>query len=278
MDILHAIVLGIVQGVTEFLPVSSTGHLTIVSQLLGYPIDDAGVTAFIAVIQLGSIIAVIAYFAADIWRLATAWVAGLFHAPARTSPQWREAWIVIIGSIPVGLAGFFLRNVITGPLRSLWVVAAGLLLWSLVMWLAERLGSKARSQDDASYADALVIGTLQCFALVPGVSRSGATISAGLMRGLDRVAATRISFLLSIPALVGAGGFQAIDSAADISASVGWTATLVATVVTLLVSWLAIAWLLKFVAGHSIAVFIWYRVALALVLAALLITGVLTAV
>ena len=278
MNPLQAVVLGIVEGLTEFLPVSSTGHLTIVERLLGLRVDDAGVTAFTAIIQVGAIIAVIIYFRGDIVRLIAAWIRGLLHAEARRSQDWRTAWAVIIGTIPIGIVGLLGRHLVSGPLRSLWVVAAALIGWSIVMLVAERLGRQDRGERDLTVRDALVIGLVQCVALVPGVSRSGATISAGLLRGFDRVAATRFAFLLSIPALIAAGGFEAATAAGDVAGSVGWGPTLLATLVSLVVGYASIAWLLRLVARRSIAVFVWYRVALAIVLIVLLATGTIAAV
>lgn len=276
MNLLQAIVLGIVEGVTEFLPVSSTGHLTIVEKLLGLAVDDKGVTAFTAIIQVGAIIAVIIYFWRDIVRLIAAWFRGLANRRAR-GQDYRLAWFVIIGTIPVGIVGLLARHVISGPLRNLWVVAVALVVWSAVMWFAERVALKQRNEEKMNLTDAVFIGIMQCFSLVPGVSRSGATISAGLMRGLDRVAATRISFFLSIPALIAAGGFEALTSAKDISHTVGWGMTAVATLVSLIVAYASIAWLLRFVQHHKISVFIWYRVAVAIVVALLLGFGVISA-
>ena len=278
MNVLQAVVLGIVEGLTEFLPVSSTGHLTIVEKLLGLKVDDVGVTAFTAIIQIGAIVAVILYFRRDIARLVTAWFRGLANREGRLNPDYRLAWFVIIGTIPIGVIGLLARHVVTGPLRSLWVVAAGLILWSVVMFVAERIGRQDRSEAQLTLKDTVVIGLMQCIALIPGVSRSGATISAGLFRGLDRVAATRFAFLLSIPALVAAGGFEAVTAAGDVSSSVGWGPTLIAAAVSFVVGYASIAWLLHLVARHSIVVFIWYRIALALVLVALLTTGVITPV
>jgi len=280
VNLLIAIILGVVEGVTEFLPISSTGHLTIVEKLFGLDVGDKGVTAFTAIIQVGAIIAVIVYFWRDIVRLAVAWFRGLFRAEARDD-SYREAWFVIIGTIPIGIVGLLLRDVISGPLRNLWVVVVALVVWSVVMWLAERFAARRTTpqhgEGKVTVLDAVVIGIVQCFALVPGVSRSGATISAGLFRGLNRVAATRISFLLSIPALVAAGGFEAATSFDDIGGSVGWLATGVATLVSLVVAYISIAWLLRFVQRHSITVFIWYRLALAVLVAILLGTGVIAA-
>ncbi|MGU3293235.1 undecaprenyl-diphosphate phosphatase [Williamsia sp. M5A3_1d] len=277
MNIIQAIVLGIVEGLTEFLPVSSTGHLTIVEKLMGLTIDDASVTAFTAIIQVGAIAAVIIFFFRDIIGLVAAWVRGLRSAARRDDPDYRMAWTVIIGSIPIGIVGFLAKDVVSGPLRSLWVVAAALIVWSAVMYSAERVATQRRTDRDVTVTDGVIVGLLQCVALIPGVSRSGATISAGLFRGLDRVAATRLSFYLSIPALLAAGGYEAATSARDISHGVGWAATAVATLVSLVVAYASIAWLLRFVGRHPITYFVGYRVALGLVLIVLLGTGVLTA-
>jgi undecaprenyl-diphosphatase len=277
MGWLQAIVLGIVEGLTEFLPVSSTGHLTIVEKLMGLRVDSDGVTAFTAIIQVGAIVAVIIYFWRDIVRLVVAFFRGLGSAEAREEPSWREALVVIVGTIPIAVVGLALRHVVSGPLRNLWVVAAALIGWSVVMILAERFATQKRREEAVSLTDAVVIGLVQCVALVPGVSRSGATISAGLFRGLDRVAATRISFLLSIPALIAAGGLEAVSQAKAVSATVGWGPTLLATLVALVVAYASIAWLLRLVAHHPITVFVPYRVALGILVAVLLATGVVAA-
>src|SRR3954452_16427464 len=277
MDYFQAVVLGIVEGLTEFLPVSSTGHLTIAEQLLGLQVDDPAVTAYTAVIQMGAILAVVVYFWGDIWRIAKAWATGLVKPELRGTFDHRMGWYVIVGSIPIGVVGLLAKDLITGPLRSLWVVAAALILWSGVMLLAERRGRQTRSEKQLTLRDVVVVGLVQGVALVPGVSRSGATISAGLFAGLDRVAATRISFFLSIPALLAAGAYEALSSASDISASVGWGPTAFATVVSFVVSYAAIAWLLRLVAHHSITVFIPHRLLLAAVVAWALATNVLSA-
>jgi undecaprenyl-diphosphatase len=277
MDWWQAIVLGVVEGLTEFLPVSSTGHLTVVEKLMDLPVDDSGVTAFTAIIQVGAILAVIGYFRKDIGRLIVAFVRGLGSAEARRDPSWREALAVIVGTIPIGVVGLALKDFVSGPLRSLWVVAVALIVWSGVMIVAERVGRQDRGEKSVTLLDALVVGLVQCVALVPGVSRSGATISAGLFRGLDRVAATRISFLLSIPALVAAGGLEAVTSGSDVAASVGWGPTLLATLVSLVVAYVSIAWLLRLVAHHPISVFVPYRLLLGVLLIVALATGFLSA-
>jgi undecaprenyl-diphosphatase len=183
-------------------------------------------------------------------------------------------WYVIVGTVPVGIAGLLLKDVITGDLRSLWVVAIGLIAWSVVMWLAERVGSQSRGERHLNLKDAIVVGVVQIASLVPGVSRSGATISAGLFRGLDRVSATKLSFFLSIPALLAAGLFELKDA---LGGDIGVGQTLVGTVVSFVVAYASIAWLLRFVAGHSIAWFVPYRVALGVLLLALLSTGTINA-
>jgi undecaprenyl-diphosphatase len=277
MGWLQAIVLGVVEGLTEFLPVSSTGHLTIVEKLMGLRVDGDGVTAFTAIIQVGAIVAVIIYFRRDIVRLVAGFVRGLTDAGARREAAWREALAVIVGTIPIAIVGLAARHVVSGPLRSLWVVAGALVVWSAVMVLAERMGRQKRGEDSITLTDALVIGVVQCVALVPGVSRSGATISAGLFRGLDRVAATRISFLLSIPALLAAGGLEAVTQAKAVSSTVGWGPTLLGTLVSLVVGYASIAWLLRLVAHHRITVFVPYRVAIGVLVAVLLAAGVITA-
>jgi undecaprenyl-diphosphatase len=278
MNFFHALLLGIVEGVTEFLPVSSTGHLTIVEKLLGLDVADAGVTAFTAIIQVGAIIAVIIFFRGDIGRLVVAWVRGLRTPSERRHPDYRMAWYVIIGSIPIGIVGYLGKDLVTGSLRNLWVVVVSLVGWSVVMWAAEKVGRQNRPESATNLKDVLVIGFMQCIALIPGVSRSGTTISAGLFRNLDRVAATRLSFFLSIPALVAAGAYEGLTQASAISASVGWAPTILATLVSLVVAYASIAWLLRLVAHHSLVVFISYRVGLAVVVAVLLLTKVISAV
>jgi undecaprenyl-diphosphatase len=274
MDYFQAVVLGIVEGLTEFLPVSSTGHLTIAEKVLGLQVDDASVTAYTAVIQTGAILAVVVYFWRDIWRIAKAWVTGLVKSEVRGSFDYRMGWYVILGSIPIGVVGLLAQGLVTGPLRSLWVVAAALILWSAVMLYAEQRGRQQRGERDLSLRDALVVGLVQCVALVPGVSRSGATISTGLLLGLDRVAATRLSFFLSIPALVAAGVYELKDV---VGSGIGVGQVVVGTVVSFVVAYASVAWLLRFVAGHSIGRFVPYRVALGVVLLVVLGFGWLSA-
>jgi undecaprenyl-diphosphatase len=274
MNYLDAILLGIVEGLTEFLPVSSTGHLTIAEKMLGLTVDDPAVTGFTAVIQMGAIAAVVLYFLRDIWQIVKAWCLGLVKPEWRGHRDFRMGWYVILGTIPVGVVGLLFKDVIKNDLRSLWVVAIALIGWSAVMWAAERSARQERGERQLNLTDALVVGLVQCVSLVPGVSRSGATISAGLVRGLDRVTATRVSFFLSIPALLAAGLFELKDALGG-SISVG--ETVVGTVVAFVVAYASIAWLLRFVAHHPITWFVPYRVALGVALLALLATDVISA-
>lgn len=281
----HAILLGIVEGLSEFLPISSTGHLTVVEKLLGYQIDDEGITAFTAIIQVGAILAAVVYFIKDIARLAAAWFKGLFSHDARSTVDYRLGWGVIVGSVPIGIVGLALQKVIEGPLRNLWVVAAGLIVWSVVLWLADRASEKQtgrrstpRGEESMTITDALVLGLWQCVALIPGVSRSGATISGALFRGIDRVTATRWSFFLGIPALLAAGVLQAVKASKSIaSPEVGWAPTLIGTAVAFVVAYVSIAWLLRFVASNKFTAFVIYRVVAGLSVGGLLLAGVISA-
>jgi len=276
-----SLVLGIVEGLTEFLPVSSTGHLTIAEGLLGLPVDAPAVTAFTAIVQLGAIVATFLYFRRDIVRLAVAWGRGLASADARKEPDYRFAWYVVAGSLPIMVVGLLAKPLITGPLRNLWVVAAALVVWSGAMWFAERVhairvegGGEELDEESLSLRQVLGVGLMQCLALVPGVSRSGATISAGLLAGTSRVAATRLSFFLAIPALTAAGLYEL----KDVDTSVVGTGPLVlGTIVAFAVAYASIAWLLRLVARHPISVFVPYRVGAGIAVAILLVTRTLSA-
>ncbi|MFI5693746.1 undecaprenyl-diphosphate phosphatase [Kribbella sp. NPDC051586] len=274
MTVWDSLVLGIVEGLTEFLPVSSTGHLTIASKLLGLEIDDPAVTGYTAVIQVGAIAAVVLYFWSDIRRIVAAWVRGLVNKEDRTDFDYQMGWYVIVGSLPIGIVGFLAKDIIAGPLRSLWWVAGSLIVWSFVMVAAERFGKRIRPLTRMRMTDAVVMGIVQCLALIPGVSRSGATISAGLFRDLDRVAATRIAFLLGIPALVGAGLYELKDA---LNGGTGTAALILGTVVSFAVAYASVAWLLRYVTKHSIEIFAFYRVLLGVVLLVVLTSGVATA-
>ncbi|KDA44184.1 Undecaprenyl-diphosphatase [Frankia sp. BMG5.23] len=277
VNVLEAVFLGAVEGLTEFLPVSSTGHLTILEKLLGHDIDDPDITAFTAIIQVGAVFATLLYFRHDFRRLLAAWGRGVRDPAWREHPDYRLGWAVILGSIPIGLVGVAFKDQIETTLRSLWFVGGALILWSGVMGYADHVGTQKRHEEDVTWKDTLVIGIVQCMALIPGISRSGATMSAGLLRGLDRVAVTRLSFFLSIPALMAAAALQVLTKSDDIADGVGWPATIIATVVSFAVAYVAIAWLLKFIARHSYSVFIGYRLALGATVLFLVATGIVSA-
>ena len=277
MSILEAILLGAIEGVTEFLPISSTGHLTIAEKLLGFEIDSADITAFTAIIQVGAIAAVVLFFRDELWAIAAALGRGIVHREARATRDFSFGIAVIVGSVPIGIAGIALKDQIEGPLRSLWVVGAALIVWSIVMWAADRSASQRRGEADFNLRDGLFMGVVQCLALVPGVSRSGATIAAGLYRGLDRVTVTRMSFFLSVPALVAAGVLQAVTESDEIASGVGWGPTLVAMAVSFVVAYASIAWLLRYVARHDFSLFIVYRVLLGIGVLVIVAAGVTSA-
>ncbi|WP_411090007.1 undecaprenyl-diphosphate phosphatase [Streptomyces sp. 061-3] len=271
----QAIVLGIVEGVTEFLPISSTGHLKITEGLMDIPVDDKGVVAFTAVIQVGAIAAVLVYFFKDIVRFVTAWVRGLAHRDQRDNHDYKFTWWVIYATIPIVIVGLAAKPLIEGPLASLWVVAGSLIVGSGVMWAADQMGRHRRGEEDTTLKDAMLVGCSQILALLfPGFSRSGATMSTGLMLDLNRVAATRLSFFLGIPSLTGAGLYELKDA---VGGGVGAVPLAVGTVVSFLVAYASIAWLLKFVAKHSFNAFVIYRIIVGVLLFALLGAGVLNA-
>ncbi|MCG0290779.1 undecaprenyl-diphosphate phosphatase [Streptomyces sp. PSAA01] len=271
----QATILGIVEGITEFLPVSSTGHLKITEGLMGIPVDDTSVVGFTAVIQVGAIAAVLMYFFKDIVRIVSAWGRGLAHREQRHHHDYTFAWWVICATIPIVIVGLAAKPFIEGPLASLWVVAGSLLVGSGVMWVADQMGRHKRGEDDTGFKDAMLVGCSQILALLfPGFSRSGATMSTALILDLDRVAATRLSFFLGIPALTGAGLYELKDA---VGAGVGAAPLVVGTAVSFVVAYASIAWLLKFVAKHSFNAFVIYRIAIGLLLFGLLGTGVLTA-
>ncbi|MCZ4124462.1 undecaprenyl-diphosphate phosphatase [Streptomyces sp. H39-S7] len=271
----QAAILGVVEGVTEFLPVSSTGHLKITEGLMNIPVDDKAVVGFTAVIQVGAIAAVLVYFFRDIVRFASAWGRGIANKAERDSHDYKFAWWVIYATIPIVVVGLLAKPLIDGPLASLWVVAGSLIGGSVVMWVAEQMARFKRGEDEITLKDAMIVGSSQILALLfPGFSRSGATISTGLIRDLDRLAATRLSFFLSIPALTGAGLYELKDATGG---GVDVISLVVGTLVSFVVAYASIAWLLKFVAKHSFMVFVIYRVIIGILLFSLLGTGVLSA-
>lgn len=271
MSILEAVVLGIVQGLTEFLPISSSAHLRIVPALVGW--DDPG-AAFTAVIQLGTMAAVVLYFWSDLWRIAGAWLASLVDRDRRSDPDARMGWYLIAATVPIGIFGFVFDDQIESGARDLRLIAATLIVLGIVLLWAEKVGSRRKSIEDVDTRDGVTIGLAQSMALVPGVSRSGSTITAGLFLGYERADAARFSFLLSVPAVVASGLYQLKDIGGG-EAEVLPTA--VAAVVSFVVGYAAIAWLLKWLGSHSTVVFVVYRVALGILLIVLLAANVIEA-
>lgn len=272
MSTLEAIVLGIVQGLTEFLPISSSGHLRIVPALFGW--DDPG-TAFTAVIQLGTMAAVVIYFWNDLWRITTAWFASLRDPARRADLDARMGWYLIVATIPIGLLGLAFQDQIESGARDLRLIAGTLIAMGLVLLYAEKVATRRKTLADVDTRDGVAIGLAQSMALIPGVSRAGATISAGLFLGYTREDAARFSFLLSIPAVVLSGLFSLKDIGAGDGP--GAVPTVLATVVSFVVGYLAIAWLLKFLVSHSTKVFVAYRVGLGTLLIVLLATNTISA-
>lgn len=268
MSTFEAIVLGLVQGLTEFLPISSSGHLRVVPAIVGW--EDPG-TAFTAVIQLGTMAAVVLYFWNDLWRVAGAWLASLTDPARRSEPDARMGWYLIVATVPIGLLGLAFSDQIESGARDLRLIAGTLIVLGLALFAAEKVGSRQRGIEEITTRHGDAVGLAQSMALVPGVSRSGATITAGLFLGYSRSAAARFSFLLSIPAVVLSGLYQLKDIGAGDGP--GLWPTALATVVSFVVGYAAIAWLLRFLATHSTNIFVIYRVALGLVVIALLLTG-----
>jgi undecaprenyl-diphosphatase len=268
----EALVLGVVQGLTEFLPISSSAHILIVSQLLGW--SDPG-AAFTAVTQIGTEAAVIIYFRRDIIRIISAWWHSLRNASARSNIDAKMGWYVIVGTIPIVVLGLTFSSQIETAARNLYLVAVVLIVFGVILGAADRLGRKARSLDQLTLRDGILYGFGQAMALIPGVSRSGATITAGLTLGYTREAAARYSFLLAIPAVLGSGFYEA--SRIGSGSNVEWGPTLLATAVALVIGYSVIAWLLRWISTHSYTPFVVYRVLLGILVLALLSTGVLSA-
>jgi undecaprenyl-diphosphatase len=272
VDLFKAVFLGVLQGLTEFLPISSSAHLRIFPELLGW--EDPG-AAFTAVVQIGTETAVLLYFWRDIWRIGSTWTRSLFDRPLREHQDARMGWFIIVGSAPIVLLGIAFKDVIERDFRNLWVIGTALVVLGVVLAVSERVGRKTQSMERLNLRDAVLLGLAQAAALVPGVSRSGSTISMGLFLGYEREAATRYAFLLAIPAVVGAGVFELPEIPGG-HYEYGVLPTVVATAVAFVVGYAAIAWLLRYVSTHSYAPFVVYRIALGGLTLALLGAGVIT--
>jgi undecaprenyl-diphosphatase len=274
LGLFQAVVLGIVQGLTEFLPISSSGHLRIVPALLGW--DDPG-AAFTAVIQLGTMAAVVLYFRDDLWRIATAWLGSLRDPSLRGRLDARMGWYLIFGTVPIVIFGIAFKDQIENGARDLYLIGAMLIVLGLVLLFAEQVARRDRPIRTITRRDAIVVGFAQALALIPGVSRSGATITAGLFLGFDRVAAARFSFLLSIPAVVLSGLYELKDVVnGTAEGGVGVAPTAVATLLAFVTGYISIAFLLRFLTTHTTAVFVAYRVALGAAVLALVASGAIS--
>ncbi|MEU0150928.1 undecaprenyl-diphosphate phosphatase [Micromonospora fulviviridis] len=277
MTWVEAIVLGIVQGLTEFLPVSSSGHLRITSAIFFG--RDAG-ASFTAVTQLGTEAAVLIYFFKDIWRIVRTWVLGLFDSSVRSSLDYRMGWYVIVGTIPIGIFGLLFKDQIRTAGRNLYLISGTLIVFGLVLAFAEYWGRQTRTLENFRMRDGVIMGFAQAMALIPGVSRSGGTLTAGLLLNLTRETAARYSFLLAIPAVVISGVFSIPDvfePSAPGTAAPSVAQMAVATVIAFAIGYAAIAWLLRYVAHHTLYLFVLYRVALGSLVLCLLLTGTINA-
>jgi undecaprenyl-diphosphatase len=276
MSWIEAVVLGLVQGLTEFLPISSSAHLRVVGEAFGW--GDPG-AAFTAITQIGTEAAVLLYFRHDIWRIVSTWVRSLGDRRLRSDPDARMGWLIIAGSVPIVVLGLLFQDRIETTFRSLWIVATALIAFSLVLFWADRVGTKKRELSQLTVGHGIAFGLAQAMALVPGVSRSGGTITMGLFLGYSRAAAARYSFLLAIPAVLGSGVFQAYEALTGGTEGepVAWGPTILATVLAFGVGWTVIAWLLRYLDRGSFTPFVVYRVLLGGLILVLLGTGVIAA-
>lgn len=266
----QAVVLGIVQGLTEFLPISSSAHLRVTAELLGW--EDPG-AAFTAVTQLGTETAVLLYFRRDIWNILSAWTRSLWTPALRSSLDARMGWYVIIGTLPIAVLGLLLEDLIDEQFRDLRLVALMLAGFALVLGLADRVGRKSKELDELTLRDSVLFGCAQALALIPGVSRSGGTLSAGLLLGYSRVAAARYSFLLAVPAVLASGLYKLTDIGE--SGAPAWGPTLLATVIAFGVGYVVIVGFLRYLGSGTFRPFVLYRLGLAALLVVLIATGVL---
>jgi undecaprenyl-diphosphatase len=274
MGWIEAVVLGFVQGLTEFLPISSSAHLRLIGELFGW--EDPG-AAFTAITQIGTEAAVLVYFRRDIARIVVAWLRSLTRR-GKPDPDARMGWLIIVGSIPIVILGLLFQDQIETTLRDLRIVAIALVAFSLILYWADRVGAKNRQLTDLTIGHGIAFGLAQAAALIPGVSRSGGTITMGLFLGYTREAAARYSFLLAIPAVLGSGFFQAYEAlTGDVAGeTVAWGPTILATVIAFAVGLTVIAWLLRYLNRGSFTPFVVYRVVVGLLVLALVGGGVLT--
>jgi undecaprenyl-diphosphatase len=272
--VLEALILGFVQGLTEFLPISSSAHLRILGEFLPGAQDPGA--AFTAITQLGTETAVVVFFWRDIVRIVSHWFGSLFGRVPRSDPDARMGWLIIVGSIPIVVLGILFQDEIETTFRSLWIVATMLVIFGIILGLADWAGAKNRTLDHLTIPHGIAFGFAQALALIPGVSRSGGTISAGLFLGYERAAAARYAFLLAIPAVFGSGFFQLVKSLGE-PAVYGPIETAAATLVAFVVAILVIAFFMNYISRHSFLPFVIYRILLGGTIFALLATGVIDA-
>ncbi|MFC7494150.1 MULTISPECIES: undecaprenyl-diphosphate phosphatase [unclassified Nocardioides] len=273
VDYLQAVVLGIIQGLTEFLPISSSAHLRIFPEVFGW--GDPG-AAFTAVVQIGTELAVLIYFWRDIWRIASTWLKSLVRPEYRGQLDARMGWFIILGSTPIVVLGILLKDTIEEDFRNLWVIGTMLIVLGIVLGIADHVGGTTKTLKQLTLRDAILMGCAQALALVPGVSRSGATLSMGRFLGYERETATRYAFLLAIPAVIGAGLFE-LQEIPHGDNLYGWGPTIVATIAAFVVGYAAIAWLLRFISTHSFTPFVIYRIVLGAGTLTLVAAGVIAA-
>jgi undecaprenyl-diphosphatase len=274
VNLLESIVLGIVQGLTEFLPISSSAHLRIVPAFLGW--DDPG-AGFTAVVQLGTMLAEVIYFRRDLWRIGTRWGASLRRPELRSQLDARMGWYLIWATIPIGVLGLLFEDSIKTTFRALGLISCTLIGLGIILLIADRRGTRHRPITDLQLRDGLIMGAAQTLALVPGVSRSGATLTAGLFLGLERAAAARFSFLLSIPAVVLSGLYQAYELiTGKTPGDAGAGEIVVATILAFVTGYAAIAFLLRYLVTHSLVVFVAYRIGLGLLVLGLVAAGAIS--
>jgi undecaprenyl-diphosphatase len=279
MTLLQAVILGIVQGLTEFLPISSTAHIRIIPALFDWHFyhgttNDPG-ARFTAIVQLGTSAAIVLYFWRELLHVSVAWIRGLYDRSVRGTLEYKLGWYLILATIPVGVFGLIFSHQIETGARNLWLIASTLIALAVLLFAAEKVGRRDREEEDINTKDALVVGSAQALSLIPGASRSGTTITAGLFRGLTREAAARFSFLLSIPAVVLSGVYEAIHPSNGQSPGVGLTG--VALIFAFIVGLASIHWLMRWLSNHSTMIFVYYRIALGVLLIVLLSTGVISA-
>jgi undecaprenyl-diphosphatase len=269
---IQAIALGIIQGLTEWLPISSTAHLRIVPALVGWP--DPG-AAFTAAIQLGTLVAVLVYFWKDLVTILLGWIGGLMRSAERSTSEYRLGWGIFLGTVPIIVCGVLLKNTIENQARSLWIVATALIAMGLVLAVAEQVGKRTRAMNEASVKDGIWVGIWQAIALIPGASRSGSTLAGALFAGFDRETSARYAFVLSVPSVLGAGVYSLSSHRNELIGS-NLMPILVANLFSFVVGYATIAYFMKFLKSHSTLVFVGYRITLGLALFGLILTGKLS--